>query len=236
MRWLYFLLGIILLPVAAICSRACWFLLSAWWAAPGGIQAILALAVGALCWTITIALLPATARAYILAHEITHALWGTIMGARFCGMHISREGGYVKLSERNFLMALAPYFFPFYTALILLAWWICSWFVGPATGRLFWLAALGASLGFHYTFTLQALFRRQSDLQPYGLLFPYVLIYCGNVFILAILVALMAGTPLSVWTAQLSHDAQFVWTAIRQVAEWLRQSLPTFLEGRTVKI
>lgn len=222
MRWIYFLLGIILLPAAAICSRTCWFLLCTWWNSPGGIHSILALTSGALCWLAAMALLPATTRAYILAHEITHALWGTIMGARFCGMQVSRSGGYVKLSERNFLTALAPYFFPFYTALILLAWWICSWFVGPATGRLLWLAALGASLGFHYTFTLQALIHHQEDLQPYGRLFPYILIYCGNVCILAILAALLAGTSLPVWTAQLSHDAQVVWATLLRDIENLK--------------
>ncbi len=225
MRWIYSLLGILLLPAAAICSRTCWVLLRTWWAAPEGSRSILALAAGTLFWLAALALLPAPARAYVLAHEITHALWGTAMGARFCGMRVSRAGGYVKLSEHNCLVALAPYFFPFYTALILLAWWICSWFAGPAAGRWLWLAALGASLGFHCTFTLQALVRRQADLQAYGRLFPYILIYSGNVFGLALLAALLAGAPLSAWTGQLARDAQSVWSTLGQAAGWSWQSL-----------
>ncbi len=190
-----------------------------------GPRAILALAAGLLFWLAALALLPAPARAYVLAHEITHALWGAAMGARLCGMRISRAGGYVKLTEHNFLVALAPYFFPFYTVLILLAWWISSWFTGPATGRWLWLAALGASLGFHFTFTVQALIRRQSDLQAYGRLFPYALIYCGNVLGLTLLAALLSGAALSEWTGQLARDFQAVWAPLAQAAGWFWQSM-----------
>ncbi len=117
--------------------------------------------------------------------------------------------------------------------LILLAWWICSWFAGPAAGRWLWLAALGASLGFHFTFTLQALIRRQSDLQAYGRLFPYALIYCGNVFGLTLLTALFSGAALSEWTGQLARDFQAVWDSLAQAAGWVWQSLQTISTGGT---
>lgn len=219
MRWLYSLLGVLLLPAAAAIARTWCILLGAWWSAPDwGPRAILALAGGFGLWLLVALLLPAPARVYVLAHEMTHALWGAVMGARLCGLRVSRAGGYVKLSEHNFLVALAPYFFPFYTVLLLLAYWIYSWFRGPGAGRWIWLGALGASLGFHYTFTLHALCRRQSDLRGYGWLFPYSLIFCGNLLGLLLLTALLSGAPLTVWTRQLALDAQTVWTAIRQAA------------------
>lgn len=219
MRWLYSLLGVLLLPAAAAIARTCCILLGNWWSAPDcGPRDILALAGGFGLWLLAVLLLPAPARVYVLAHEMTHALWGAVMGARLCGLRVSRAGGYVKLSEHNFLVALAPYFFPFYTVLILLAYWIYSWFRGPDAGRWIWLGAIGASLGFHYTFTLHALFRRQSDLRGYGWIFPHSLIFCGNLLGLLLLTVLLSGAPLPVWTRQLALDAQSIRTAIRQAA------------------
>jgi len=220
MRWLYSLLGVWLLPAAAVIARAWCNLMGNWWSVPdgGGPYAILALAGGFSLWLIVALLLPAPARIYVLAHEMTHALWGAVLGARLCGLRVSRAGGYVKLSEHNFLVALAPYFFPFYTVLILLAYWVYAWFRGPDAGRWLWLGAIGAILGFHYTFTLHALFQRQSDLRGYGWIFPYSLIFCGNLLGLLLLTALLSGAPLPVWTRQLALDAQTVWTAIRQAA------------------
>ncbi|MFA5043840.1 MAG: hypothetical protein WC567_07635, partial [Kiritimatiellia bacterium] len=66
--------------------------------------------------------LPAPVRLYVLAHELTHALWGALLGARISGLRVSANGGYVKLSQSNWLIALAPYFFSLYTFVVILAY------------------------------------------------------------------------------------------------------------------
>ena len=74
--------------------------------------------IGFALWLFPFFCLPRPTRSYVLAHELTHALWGWVMGARIKRMRISKSSGSVTLTKSNFLVALAPYFFPLYTVLV----------------------------------------------------------------------------------------------------------------------
>ncbi|HOE60597.1 MAG TPA: hypothetical protein P5125_04250 [Kiritimatiellia bacterium] len=124
--------------------------------------------------------LPQPFRAYVVAHELTHAFWGALFGARVSDLRVSERGGSVRLSRSNLLITLAPYFFPLYTILVVLLRLLAGLFLNPMPCPLLWLFFVGFTWCFHITFTLQSLMTRQPDIQEYGRIFSYAVIYLFN--------------------------------------------------------
>ena len=193
MRWLKFCIAILLLPACVAATMTAWqlgrTLLS-------GAQTVSALAFGAGygLWLVVFAFLPKPMRTYVLGHELTHALWALMMGARVSGLKVKSTGGQVKTSKTNWFITLAPYFFPFYAMLFIVAFFIAHaiWNLSAYLWVLFFLVGLGWS--FHVTFTLMMLFSvRQPDVQSQGVLFSAVVVYLMN--LLAITVTATALSP-----------------------------------------
>ena len=75
---------------------------------------------------------------YVYGHELTHVLWTWAMGGRVKKFKASSTGGQVVVTKTNFLIALAPYFFPLYAVLVVLVFlvldrfwewrWQIAWF------------------------------------------------------------------------------------------------------------
>ena len=144
-----------------------------------------------LCWLT----LSHPVKTYVLGHELTHALWGLVFGARPSRVRVGRSGGSVRLTKTNIVIALAPYFFPFYTFLVLLAARVTLFFVRPLPCPPIWMFAVGFTWAFHVLFTFSALAETQPDITPYGRVFSWVIIFLVN--LLLVLVVLAAVTPLS---------------------------------------
>lgn len=192
-KFLKFIIGLALLPLCWAFSRVVFSLLqlvpaetSGWsaWAIPAGFS------VSVLGFFI----LPRPFRIYVLAHELTHAVWGMLMGAKVGRMKVGRAGGHVELSKSNFIIALAPYFFPFYTGLVIAIWYVTGFFIDLSAYELWWLATVGITWGFHVTFTVYMLSQHQPDVQENGRLFSYVIIYLANLFVVALWVTVI-GSP-----------------------------------------
>ncbi|MBP6603611.1 MAG: hypothetical protein KA250_17490, partial [Verrucomicrobiales bacterium] len=64
---------------------------------------------------------------YVAGHELTHALFVLVCRGRVTKVHISAEGGHILTNRNNFLISLSPYFFPFYTSLIIIGWGLMEW-------------------------------------------------------------------------------------------------------------
>ncbi len=189
-----FLVGLLLLPVCIGMTRTLGSLLftleppvGVFFSAP-----MWALGCGFIFWQIVYAILPRPTRAYVLAHELTHALWGMCMGARVVTLRVRRNTGSVTLSRTNFLISLAPYFFPLYTVLVVVAYYTAKLFISVERYTLFWLGLIGFTWGFHLTFTLASLTQRQSDIRDQGRLFSYTVIYCLNMLGLALGIVLVS--------------------------------------------
>jgi len=58
---------------------------------------------------------------YVLAHETVHALFAWLFGAKIKAFKVSSKGGSVSSTKSNFIITLAPYFIPFYTVVLSLA-------------------------------------------------------------------------------------------------------------------
>ncbi len=62
-------------------------------------------------------------------------VWGLIFGARVGRLDIQPTGGSVHLTKTNTLITLAPYFFPFYTMLLVAIRLLLGLFLDPAPYR-----------------------------------------------------------------------------------------------------
>ena len=151
----------------------------------GGIAAF------AMCWFA----LSHPVRMYVLGHELTHALWGLLFGARPSDVRVSATGGSVRLTKSNMLITLAPYFFPFYTFVVVVAALVTFAFLRPLPFLPLWLFLIGFTWAFHILFTLETLTQRQPDVKLYGRVFSWTIIFLANLAL--VLVWLASTTPLT---------------------------------------
>jgi len=189
LKWIKMVIAILLLPVCIGAASALWMVIRASGSADATWVPFLA---GAACWIVVYLLLPRPMWAYVVGHELTHALWVWLFGGSVKKFRATSSGGHVIVSKSNFLIALAPYFFPFYAAVVVAVF---------ATGHLIWNwkhylvwfhLLMGAAYAFHVTLTGHILKTRQSDITEHGYLFSAVVIFLGNVSVLLVGVPLLA--------------------------------------------
>ena len=129
MKLVHFLVGLMLIPVCVAASGMVFDLVRGIHSGTSVLpQPVLPLVAGFLIWVAMYYLLPHPVRSYILAHELTHALWASLMGARVTSLKVGKSGGSVTLSKSNFFITLAPYFFPLYTMLVIVVYYLLSIF------------------------------------------------------------------------------------------------------------
>jgi hypothetical protein len=226
MRILKFCIAVLLLPTSAALTLTVWHLAQV--LMPGARvfdnPSVLAFCIGYALWLMVFACLPKPMRTYVLGHELTHALWALMMGARVGGLRVRKTGGQIATSKSNWLIALAPYFFPFYAMLFIALFYLAHaiWGLDRYMWVLFFLVGLGWS--FHITFTLMMLLTiRQPDVQSQGRLFSLVVIYCMNLLAIAFVAALLSP---QVRAAALARDfghnfgAAYGWTLDNLRALW----------------
>lgn len=195
MKGVKLLLAILLLPVCAALTLTVWHLAHTLMSDSRSLDnpAVVAFCVGYGLWLMVFLCLPKPMRTYVLGHELTHALWALMMGARVSGLRVRKTGGQVQTSKSNWLITLAPYFFPFYAMLFIAMFFLAHaiWNLGAYMWILFLLVGLGWS--FHVTFTLMMLLGvRQPDVQSQGVLFSAVAIYCMNLLTIALTATLLS--------------------------------------------
>ena len=172
-------------------------------------------------------------RLYVLGHELTHALCGLCFGAIPANLKVGLKGGSVTLTKSNVWITLSPYFFPFWTAVVGLVALIVRCFVSPLPFTGAWLFVVGFTLGLHVCFTLRAILQEQPDLQEYGYVFSYVLIWVFNIAgVIAWIVCTSEVTWGSVWGRFLVRSAR-AYAAVGRGCLWIYESVRTlpFLQG-----
>ena len=153
-------------------------------------------------------------RMYVLGHELTHALWGLLFGARPSDVRVSASGGSVKLTKSNMLITLAPYFFPFYTFIVIVVALITYAFFRPLPYLPLWLFLVGFTWSFHVLFTLETLGQRQPDVKLYGRIFSWTFIFLVNVGIVLVWLALMTPLTFADLGGTLSHRIISAYTGL----------------------
>ena len=183
-----------------------------------------AFSAGYALWLVVFAFLPKPMRTYVLGHELTHALWALVMGGRVSGLRVRTTGGQVKTSKTNWFITLAPYFFPFYAMLFIVAFLIAHAFVDLARYMWVLLFLIGLGWSFHITFTLMMLLSvRQPDVRSQGVFFSGVVIYLMNLLAIAITAtALSSNLTFASLAMSFAHNlaASYGWSLDKLLALW----------------
>ena len=137
-------------------------------------------------------------RVYVFGHELTHALWTWLFLGRVKKFKVTAKGGHVVITRNNFLITLAPYFFPLYAVAVVLVF-LAGHFIWGLNPYLVWFHfLLGVAYAFHLTLTWHILQSQQSDITSQGYLFSAVVIFLGNILVLLLGVPLLtAKIPLT---------------------------------------
>lgn len=189
-KWAKFMVAILLLPVCLGAAKALWLVLRGTGNAATVWVAMLA---GATCWLVIYLMLPKPMLVYVFGHELTHAIWSWLFGGKLKRFKASASGGHVVVTKHNFLVALAPYFFPIYVVLIVLAFTI-GHLIWNWKQHIVWFHLLvGAAYSFHVTLTAHILKTRQSDITEQGYLFSAVIIFLGNIAVLLLGIPLLTA-------------------------------------------
>jgi len=201
------------------------------------------LAAGMLLFVILFAVAPRKILmlAYVLGHEVTHALWVKLFGGKVADrFHVSLEGGHVLTDRVNTWIVLSPYFFPIYSILagtlygvLLLAGGVIDLMNG--TGGLYaaiasfqWLfmVVIGCTLAFHLTFTFLLVTKSQPDLHYGGTFFSLMMIYVLNLLLITGLFLVTSNKVLWEIYVDRLHDAEeFLIQRCAQLWEWIIQGV-----------
>ena len=191
-RWVKFVVAVFLLPLCAILSQTFFTVFARatvtqrLWAG----EEFWFFSLGAVLWLIAFYGLPRPMLVYVFGHELTHALWVWLMGGRVSRFRVGREGGHIVTDRNNFWIALAPYFFPLYSLIVLAVYGtLCLFFEMQPYGRLLY-GLIGATWAFHFTFTCWMIPKKQTDLTDQGTFFSLIVIYLMNLLLLSVMLVL----------------------------------------------
>src|SRR5438132_8916452 len=183
---------------------------------------------GAVLWLIAFFGLPRPVIIYVFGHELTHVLWVWLMGGRVSKFRVSGEGGHIVTNRTNFLIALAPYFFPLYSLLAIAVYGIANLFFNVAPYGQLLYATLGVTWAFHLTFTCWMIPKNQTDLSDHGTFFSLVFIYVMNLLLLSAL--LVIASP-QITFADFAADLV---ANLRSFSEWVGGLVNQFTRGHGV--
>lgn len=125
-----------------------------------------------------------------MEHEGTHALFATLTFHRVTSLRATwRDGGTIAfLGRGNWLITIAPYFFPTLSILVACVLWLI-----PERFLPWAAAALGVTIAFHITSTWLETHFRQPDLAKVRLPFAIMFLPTANAVCYALLVAVAAA-------------------------------------------
>ncbi|HNZ29724.1 MAG TPA: M50 family metallopeptidase, partial [Candidatus Goldiibacteriota bacterium] len=125
---------------------------------------------------------------HVMAHELTHIFWAFLFGGKAKKLEVSASGGRVLINRTNFVITLAPYFFPLYTFIFLAVYIIAKEQYLPYIAFL-----IGASLSFHIALTLYSMKSAQSDFhEDSNIFFSLSFVYLMNIIVIALIFSILS--------------------------------------------
>lgn len=208
----YFLLGLLLIPM---CLAAGYSTLWQIVHSPGLRRDIVFFLIGCVSYLTFFLAFRKPLRPYLLGHELTHALWVWLFRGRVHQIRVSARRGQIKATKRNTLIALAPYFFPFYTFLLILAYWVASIWISFGHYHRVFVFAVGFTWSFHLLLSVFMLRGGQEDLRPSGSFFSLVVIFLFNLIVFGLIIACISdGMTIKGYLSKLTHDVVGFYTAL----------------------
>jgi hypothetical protein len=151
---------------------------------------------------------------YVLGHELTHAVFVLLFRGKVTDFYVSVDGGYITTNKTNLVIALSPYFVPFWSVVAALVYALLRYFADlPQPWDRALYGAMGVTWTFHMVWTLWMIPRDQPDLKENGTFLSLVVIYLANLLVLVALLCLAADSPL-----QNTQDFALEW--LRHAATW----------------
>tara|TARA_B110000305_G_C19436067_1_gene639042 strand:+ start:1212 stop:2135 length:924 start_codon:yes stop_codon:yes gene_type:complete len=160
---------------------------------------------------------------YILGHEMTHALFVYFCLGRVSEMKVSTDGGYIMTNKSNLLIALSPYFVPFWSIVLLAIYGLLSSTTSIPYGEQGLIVLLGGTWCFHIVWTLWMIPKDQPDLKEHGTFFSLMVIAFFNLVLLSGMVC--AASPDLTWKIFFFNWANISWDLIDAGTQWVSAAL-----------
>jgi hypothetical protein len=121
----------------------------------------------------------------ILKHELCHNLFAILTFRKPTGLHVTagKGGEFQHEGKTNFLMLLAPYFFPLLSAVMMLISLL------DIRSRALFFGLLGATVGFDLFTALKDIHLKQTDLRKYGLFFSWCFVLLAALIFYGMIIA-----------------------------------------------
>ena len=125
----------------------------------------------------------------IMEHELTHMLFAILTGHKPVDLEVNQnKGGYLSFQgEGNWLIALAPYFFPTFAFVVMLASLVYMGMDKPLPD-LYW-AVFGVMSGYHLASTILEIHPKQTDFKVAGYIFTISFLPGINLIVYGLLLA-----------------------------------------------
>jgi len=130
-------------------------------------------------------------RVYIIGHELVHTISAYLCGAGVKNLKIGKSYGSVNVEKVNTFIALSPYFFPFYSIVVIFIWLLTKYLFKLNVPVEIFMFLLGFTIMFHLLLTIYAISLGQQDLKVSGWFFSIVVIFLVNCLILIILLVVL---------------------------------------------
>ena len=151
---------------------------------------------------------------YVLGHELTHAVFVLLYRGKVTDFHVSADGGYITTNKTNLVIALSPYFVPFWAVVSAVVYAAVRYFTGiPQEWDRLLYGLMGVTWTFHMIWTLWMIPRDQPDLKENGTFLSLVVIYLANLLVLVGLLCVAGHSPL-----ESAREFGFEW--LRFAATW----------------
>lgn len=125
----------------------------------------------------------------IMEHELTHMLFAILTGHKPVDLEVNQnKGGYLSFQgEGNWLIALAPYFFPTFAVVVMLASFVYMGMDKPLPD-IYW-AVFGTMCGYHLASTILEIHPKQTDFKVAGYIFTMAFLPGINLVVYGLLLS-----------------------------------------------
>lgn len=125
----------------------------------------------------------------IMEHELTHVLFALLTFHKPVDLDVRQnQGGYVKFQgQGNWLIALAPYFFPTFAVMVMLAGFVYQWMGQPVPDV--YLSVFGVMVGYHLASAILEIHPAQTDFKAAGYLFSILFLPGANIIVYGLLLS-----------------------------------------------
>ncbi len=138
----------------------------------------------------------------VLAHEMTHAFFALLTLHKIKGLRINPDdtGGNMSFEgEGNWLIIIAPYFFPLFGFLTMIGISVYTMFVSP---NLILNGLMGFVIGYHIDTVASQIHEKQTDLPKVGYYFCAIFLLPANLWMIGSMLAFNSRGWDGVWVYQ----------------------------------